>query len=203
MIRTLKEFIFFHVVRSYRAAMFVCMLTLLASHFQQSSNTKLGRLRAILSVNSAKISDRGARSLFKTARLPNLHLICRIMIMQICLPGRPPENKGWGKTRVRGVIPSCQYLFTLGSYTQAFVNYFAQISSVFKNWIICVYLIQTALAALHKKIKEKKLLHKKSDVKLDFMFSQHEFFLNRGYFDIPEFNIETSSFKLKKSSLRS
>ena len=128
---------------------------------KQSSNTKLGSSRAILSVNSAKISDRGARSLFKTARLPSLHFICRIMIMQICLPGRPPKNKGWGKTRVRGVIPPCQYLSTLGSYTQAFVNYFAQISSVFKNWIICVYLIQTALAALHKKIKEKKLLHEK------------------------------------------
>ena len=28
-LRTLKEFIFFHVVRSYRAAMFVCVLTLL------------------------------------------------------------------------------------------------------------------------------------------------------------------------------
>ena len=102
---------------------------------KQSSNTKLGSSRAILSVNSAKISDRGARSLFKTARLPSLHFICRIVIMQICLPGRPPKNKGWGKTRVRGVIPPCQYLSTLGSYTQAFVNYFAQISSVFKNWI--------------------------------------------------------------------
>lgn len=113
-------------------------------------------MRAILSVNSAKVSDRGARSLFKTARLPSLQFICRIMIMQICLPRRPPKNKGWGKTRVRGVIPSCQYLSTLGSYTQAFVNYFAQISSVFKNWITRVYLIQTALAALHKKIKEKK-----------------------------------------------
>ena len=124
--------------------------------------------------------------------------------MQICLPGRPPENKGWGKTRVRGVIPSCQYVSTLGSYTQAFVNYFAQISSVFKNWIICVYLIQTALAALHKKIKEKNYcIRKKNDVKLDFMFSQHEFLLNRAYFDIPELNIGTSSFKLKQSSLRS
>ena len=27
------------------------------------------------------------------------------------------------------------------------------------------------------------------------MCSQHEFLLNRGYFDIPELNIETSSFK--------
>ena len=78
--------------------------------------------------------------------------------MQICLSSRPSKNKGWEKTRARGVIPSCQYLSTLGSYTQAFVNYFAQISSVFKNWIICVYLIQTALAALHKKIKEKKAI---------------------------------------------
>ena len=114
--------------------------------------------------------------------------------MQICLPGRPPKNKGRGRS-----YP----LLSIQSYTQAFVNYFAQISSVFKNWFTRVYLIQTALAALHKKIKEKKLLHKKNDVNLDFMFSQHDFFLNRGYFDIPELNVENSSFKLKQSSLRS
>ena len=30
------------------------------------------------------------------------------------------------------------------------------------------------------------------EVKLDFMFSQYEFLLNCGYFDIPELKIETS-----------
>ena len=50
------------------------------------------------------------------------------------------------------------------------------------------------MAALHKTIR-KKLLHKRNYVGNDFMCSQHEFLLNRGYFDIPELNIETSSFK--------
>ena len=38
-------------------------------------------------------------------------------------------------------------------------------------------------------------VHKRNDVKLDFLFSQYELSLNRGYVDIPELKIETSSFK--------
>ena len=42
---------------------------------------------------------------------------------------------------------------------------------------------------------KRKTTDKRNDVKVDFMFSRYEFLLSRGYFDIPELNIETSSFK--------
>ena len=120
--------------------------------------------------------------------------------MQICLPSLSPKDQWWDKTRARGVVPSCQQLSTLG-YSQALVDYFAQISSVFKSWITRVYLLQIVLVALHKKIRKKTCcIIKRNYVKLDFMFSQHEFLLNPGYFVIPELNIKT--YHIMQSSLR-
>ena len=57
-----------------------------------------------------------------------------------------------------------------------------------------VYLIQTALITLNKKIRKKKLLRKRNYVKLESMFSKHEYLLNIDYFVIPELNVEASAY---------
>ena len=66
------------------------------------------------------------------------------------------------------------------------LNFFLQVSVVFKSWITRVYLIQTAIDVLHpkkKKKKNRKLLRTKNYVKLHFMFFPHMFscFLNTNF----------------------
>lgn len=45
-----------------------------------------------------------------------------------------------------------------------------------------------------QKNKKKKLLRKRNYVKLESMFSKHEYLLNIDYFVIPELNVEASAY---------
>ena len=85
------------------------------------------------------------------------------------------------------------------------LNFFLQVSVVFKSWITRVYLIQTAIDVLHPKKKKNKRIENYCVRKTTLSFIScffhtcfHVFsiriFVESGYFDIPELNIKTSLF---------
>ena len=79
----------------------------------------------------------------------NIYFLVNILsdILFLCrkVASRQGQFKQW-------LVGSCQYLSALG-YSQAFVNYFSQISSVFKIWITRAYVIQNTSYTAYKQEK--------------------------------------------------